>query len=202
MSRISASGAAVTLTDEAYTGDKLTRCDVLGHLPWVRRQNGTIYCPRCGKDKKPVLVQVSPRVCERDGHDVYEGRWIAFCFRCRTKFYEHPWEAREVSRDTEFGRKYRNDLRERRKEFKIYQSYVFGTSTKTQQRIQRLAKRDGYRCWYCKRIFDPTKPDRRCTIDHVIPRAKKGTSRLSNLRLACARCNHDKGDKEYFEGQQ
>lgn len=53
-----------------------------------------------------------------------------------------------------------------------------------------LAKRDGRRCVYCgfkaKRIGQ-------LTIDHVVPTSRGGSNALSNLRLACPKCNHDKG---------
>lgn len=44
-----------------------------------------------------------------------------------------------------------------------------------------------HRCAYC----DAT--DQRLEIDHVIPRARGGTDRVSNLVLACRRCNQEKG---------
>jgi len=57
--------------------------------------------------------------------------------------------------------------------------------------IESLIARDGDCCWYCRGQFVPGKRTR--TIDHVIPLAAGGRSRLDNLRLACTRCNHAKG---------
>jgi len=36
------------------------------------------------------------------------------------------------------------------------------------------------------------------TIDHRIPRAKKGSNRLKNLQTMCQPCNQDKGDQLIF----
>lgn len=50
-----------------------------------------------------------------------------------------------------------------------------------------LARRDGYRCFYCG---VPTA----ATVEHLQARANDGTSDLANLRLACCYCNSAKGD--------
>jgi HNH endonuclease len=55
-----------------------------------------------------------------------------------------------------------------------------------------LIDRDGDCCWYCCGEFAAGKRNR--TIDHVVPLALGGTSRLENLRLACGGCNRRKGD--------
>ena len=52
---------------------------------------------------------------------------------------------------------------------------------------QNVFKRDGYTCQYCG-----TQKD--LTLDHVIPRSKKGKSTWTNLVTACKRCNARKGD--------
>jgi 5-methylcytosine-specific restriction endonuclease McrA len=41
------------------------------------------------------------------------------------------------------------------------------------------------------------------TLDHVIPESKGGTSALTNLVLACYRCNNEKGDRvEWTPGEK
>jgi 5-methylcytosine-specific restriction endonuclease McrA len=52
---------------------------------------------------------------------------------------------------------------------------------------QNVFKRDNHECQYCG-----TKKD--LTIDHVIPRARKGGDSWTNLVTACKRCNAKKGD--------
>lgn len=47
--------------------------------------------------------------------------------------------------------------------------------------------RDGGRCQYCQ---GPAE-----TIDHVHPRSKGGLHAWENVVAACARCNHQKGDR-------
>jgi 5-methylcytosine-specific restriction endonuclease McrA len=46
------------------------------------------------------------------------------------------------------------------------------------------------RCVYCGKEGVPLQ------IDHMVPRAKGGTNRVSNLTLACEQCNRVKGDQE------
>ncbi len=48
-----------------------------------------------------------------------------------------------------------------------------------------------HRCAYCDRK-DPS------TLDHVIPRAKGGPTTRNNLVAACADCNLQKSDSDYF----
>ena len=52
---------------------------------------------------------------------------------------------------------------------------------------QNVFKRDGYSCQYCGTSKD-------LTIDHIIPRSKRGRSTWKNLVTACKRCNSKKGD--------
>lgn len=52
---------------------------------------------------------------------------------------------------------------------------------------QNVFKRDAYTCQYCG-----TQKD--LTLDHVVPRSKKGPSSWTNLVTACKRCNARKGD--------
>ena len=48
-----------------------------------------------------------------------------------------------------------------------------------------------FTCQYCSEIFD--KKD--LTLDHVIPKSKKGPSNWENVVTACKSCNLKKGDK-------
>lgn len=61
-----------------------------------------------------------------------------------------------------------------------------------------LMEQFGKKCFYCGRTF------KELTIDHVVPRVKGGSNRLSNLVLACAKCNQVKGTRsieEFLKGQ-
>ena len=49
-------------------------------------------------------------------------------------------------------------------------------------------KRDNYTCLYC----DSKK---NLTLDHVIPRCKKGSNDWDNLATCCSKCNRRKGNK-------
>ena len=51
--------------------------------------------------------------------------------------------------------------------------------------------RDMYTCQYCAEIFD--KKD--LTLDHVIPKCKKGPSNWENVVTACKACNLKKANK-------
>jgi len=62
-----------------------------------------------------------------------------------------------------------------------------------------LLERDGPWCRYCGVLMEDGVPKRRMTIDHILARVKGGTSRLSNLLLACYACNQAKGDDSYWD---
>lgn len=55
-----------------------------------------------------------------------------------------------------------------------------------------LAKWD-YQCAYCDKQNVPFE------LDHIIPRSRHGSNRVSNLTLACHQCNQAKGDKTAAE---
>jgi 5-methylcytosine-specific restriction endonuclease McrA len=50
-----------------------------------------------------------------------------------------------------------------------------------------IMEKFGHRCVYCDSSERPT-------IDHIVPKARGGTDRISNLVVACWQCNCDKGD--------
>lgn len=75
------------------------------------------------------------------------------------------------------------------------------TLTNGQRTRQRIAERDGAHCHYCKTGLHPLATEvspRRGTVDHVVPRALGGPSRMDNYVLACSGCNvrkgHQRGD--------
>lgn len=50
----------------------------------------------------------------------------------------------------------------------------------------------GLKCAYCERPLLRRQP---LTVDHWIPLSKGGNSEISNMVLACSKCNRVKGDK-------
>jgi 5-methylcytosine-specific restriction endonuclease McrA len=50
--------------------------------------------------------------------------------------------------------------------------------------------RDKYKCQYC----NVTMEKKRCTVDHVTPKAHGGKSDWENCVCSCTRCNNLKGD--------
>ena len=56
---------------------------------------------------------------------------------------------------------------------------------------ENIFRRDKYTCAYCRFIF----PYRDLTIDHIMPKAKGGTSIWSNVVTACKPCNNKKADR-------
>lgn len=54
---------------------------------------------------------------------------------------------------------------------------------------KNILARDGNRCQYCGKRFAPSL----LTIDHVVPRSRRGKSTWTNAVAACARCNGKKG---------
>lgn len=53
-----------------------------------------------------------------------------------------------------------------------------------------LLKRDGDLCYWCACRFTEANP---ATQEHLVPRSAGGTDALTNLRLACERCNAERG---------
>lgn len=64
--------------------------------------------------------------------------------------------------------------------------------------VAALAKRDGNFCYLCEKPFTHHE---RATIDHIKPLSKGGSWSLDNLALAHFRCNQDKADREFIDGQ-
>lgn len=65
-------------------------------------------------------------------------------------------------------------------------------SSGQRQRILRaLIRRDGNKCYFCKREIDLslTNHSQEVTIEHIIPLAENGSNTLSNLALAHSVCN-------------
>jgi hypothetical protein len=65
------------------------------------------------------------------------------------------------------------------------------------KRVTLLA-RDGNSCHYCDEVMGLPKDNgkhypQEITIDHIVPRSIGGSNMLSNLVLACYRCNHSYG---------
>jgi 5-methylcytosine-specific restriction endonuclease McrA len=72
-----------------------------------------------------------------------------------------------------------------------------------QHKRSRLFKRDGGRCFWCKKALalikmgtDVTKipEDLRATFDHLLPRSKGGTDEDKNLVTCCPKCNNRRGN--------
>ena len=57
--------------------------------------------------------------------------------------------------------------------------------------ILRVARRDNYTCQSCGKPL----MDRELEFDHIIPVARGGLTRESNLRLTCRECNRKKGSQ-------
>src|SRR5258708_21597088 len=53
-----------------------------------------------------------------------------------------------------------------------------------------LSYKWGHKCTYCQ------KENRQLQVEHIYPRVDGGTNRISNLCLACEKCNQSKGTKD------
>lgn len=61
--------------------------------------------------------------------------------------------------------------------------------------LRRLINAAGGRCHYCMRqVTRRTGADTDASVDHFVPKSRGGSDHISNLRLACQRCNSEKGD--------
>lgn len=54
-----------------------------------------------------------------------------------------------------------------------------------------LREKTGFKCAYCKKSGTEEKLE----IEHIIPKSRGGSNRISNLTLACHKCNQRKGNK-------
>ena len=60
---------------------------------------------------------------------------------------------------------------------------------------RQLIRKYGGRCVLCgEQVVLQEGCLNSATIDHVIPLSKGGADTINNMQLACAKCNHDKGD--------
>lgn len=66
--------------------------------------------------------------------------------------------------------------------------------------VERLAARDGWRCWLCDHTIDPAlywPLSMAGSVDHVVPISRGGTDEGKNLRLAHVQCNTARGVKDF-----
>jgi 5-methylcytosine-specific restriction endonuclease McrA len=70
--------------------------------------------------------------------------------------------------------------------------YQQGTLAGWEARTYLLVKY-AYQCAYCSKTDTPFE------VDHILPRSRGGSNRISNLCLACHACNQKKGDKTAAE---
>ncbi len=60
---------------------------------------------------------------------------------------------------------------------------------------REILRRDGYRCQYCGHETS------QMTLDHIIPRYRKGQHSWENLVAACPQCNRRKGKRTLAEAR-
>jgi len=59
----------------------------------------------------------------------------------------------------------------------------------------RLAEAQNWRCCYCGvRMGGGTYEPTAATFEHVVPRSRGGTNLVTNLVVACRRCNGERGN--------
>lgn len=77
---------------------------------------------------------------------------------------------------------------------------VFRHEKRKQLKINAQLKRNLFKdifiapCYYCLNVFLITD----LTIEHLIPRSLGGTNEESNITLACAPCNHQRGKDSFL----
>lgn len=126
-------------------------------------------------------------------------------------FRQHQWYEANKPRLLDKARLYRaENLEAIRSRNRAYMQTAQGRAAKTQsarRRRTRVALRGSYtgsdieairaaqgnRCYLCGKKL------KKYHIDHFIPLAKGGTNDPGNLRLACPKCNLNKGAKHPFE---
>lgn len=73
------------------------------------------------------------------------------------------------------------------------------------RKLKSLIARDGDKCHWCGRVMVPGahdhQPGNMRTIDHLVEIRNGGDNRLSNLVLACSRCNNRRDKLQRESGQ-
>jgi hypothetical protein len=72
--------------------------------------------------------------------------------------------------------------------------YVYGV-TDYYELKERIAKRFGWRCWYCGIKL----PEGEGQIDHIVPKCAGGSDERRNLALTCPQCNRAKWNRPLEE---
>lgn len=67
--------------------------------------------------------------------------------------------------------------------------------SETRELKKKLSYRDGKCCFYCRNLLD----DYELTLEHILAISLGGTNDLSNLCLACHKCNHLVGSKSIVD---
>ncbi len=68
----------------------------------------------------------------------------------------------------------------------------------------RIRSRDGDNCWLCGKIVNEGLKENHpllATLDHVVEVCRGGDHRMENLRLAHAKCNNDRSNKNKLNSQ-
>ena len=61
------------------------------------------------------------------------------------------------------------------------------------EKRQRIYARDGWRCLWCQRHVSTRGV--KLSLDHFLPRARKGNNATGNLFTSCTRCNSQRRDR-------
>src|SRR6266436_2728539 len=76
-----------------------------------------------------------------------------------------------------------------RLEGKLSRAVLRGLGGSNAHPATRLLEKWHRRCAYCQ------QSSRKLQVEHLIPKSRGGSDRLSNLVLACETCNQHKGDR-------
>lgn len=65
--------------------------------------------------------------------------------------------------------------------------------------VMAVARRHGWNCIWCGRMTYRPKDGRQLsdstTLEHLRPKSREGTNHISNLRIACYRCNNARNNR-------
>jgi len=171
-------------------------------------------CSICGKNHTPKLWKKVKRKNGNSYKNVSNGR-ASICRKCQ---HEHPGEKGKHDTDIVLNPTLRNKVetivREVEKLFKVMpvkkvrvEMAAFDAQKMTNPGIQGMEYQHGtlfgyevkeyllfkygHKCAYCKN----RRGDQVLEVDHIIPRIRGGSDRVSNLAIACRTCNWEKGSK-------
>lgn len=78
----------------------------------------------------------------------------------------------------------------------LYDDMALCKKTKKKHKIKNIIlERDGYVCCFCEKNLNFSQ----ITLDHIVPNSQGGDFNITNLTVACQKCNVTRNTQPFFE---